>query len=215
MLGRGKTPCPSCGRRCHTLAVYLCYVDDSGDSRNGTTLSAVLVRAEHWSDLLDAWLEGRREIHRLFGVGKHAELHANQLYKGRGRYCESAEQEARFGTPQRAATGRIMLSHLARFSDFHVVTIGSPLTATPTVYAQFVARLEDWAVGEDTHRMVFYDGHRVCTTQVSSPRLTSWTSCGRPLCGMPRRTGERTETLTWAHVASSKTSSCRTARTAS
>jgi hypothetical protein len=130
--------------------VYLCYVDDSGDSRNGTTLSALLVEAEHWSGLLDAWLAGRREIHKTFGVRKHAELHANQLFKGRGE----------FGTAQRAATGRVMLSQLSAFEHFHVVTIASPQTSKPAVYAQFIAWLEDWAAREDAHLMVFYDGQQ-------------------------------------------------------
>ncbi|CAM3724112.1 DUF3800 domain-containing protein [Isoptericola cucumis] len=140
--------------------MYLCYVDDSGDSRRGTTLSALIVEAQHWSGLLDAWLTGRREIHRTFGVRKHAELHANQLYKGRGKYCETSEQERSFGTSQRAATGRIMLSHLSRFEHFQVVTVASPLTTTPTVYAKFIAWLEDWAERLDAHLMVFYDGQQ-------------------------------------------------------
>lgn len=138
--------------------MYLCYVDDSGDSKNGTTLSAILVRAEHWSGLLDAWLAGRRAIYDEFGVRKHAELHANRLYKGRGRFCETDEQNAAFDTPRRAATGRMMLSHLSRFEHFHVVTVASPLTARPAVYAQFVAWLEDWAARQDAYLMVFYDG---------------------------------------------------------
>jgi len=140
--------------------VYLCYVDDSGDSRNGTTLSALLVEAEHWSGLLDAWLTGRREIHRLYGVRKHAELHANQLYKGRGEFCETPEENDGFGTTQRAATGRIMLSHLSAFKHFQVVTVASPQTSNPAVYAQFIAWLEDWAAREETHLMVFYDGQQ-------------------------------------------------------
>jgi len=138
--------------------VYLCYVDDSGDSRNGTTLSAILVEAQHWSGLLDAWLAGRRAVYREFGVLKHAELHANRLYKGRGRLCETSEQNAVFDTPRRAATGRMMLSRLSRFKHFAVVTVASPQTSKPAVYAQFVAWLEDWASHEDAYLMIFYDG---------------------------------------------------------
>lgn len=115
--------------------MYLCYVDGSGDSRNGTTLSALLVEAEHWSGLLDAWLTGRREIHRLYGVRKHAELHANQLYKGRGEVCETPEENDGFGTTQRAATGRIMLSHLSAFKHFQVVTVASPQSSNPQAAA--------------------------------------------------------------------------------
>ncbi|MCG7284709.1 DUF3800 domain-containing protein [Cellulomonas sp. ACRRI] len=136
----------------------MAYVDDSGDSKNGTTLSALLVEPEHWSGVLDAWLAGRREVHAAFGVRKHAELHATRLYKGRGKFCESPEQDAAFGGRQRAATGRIVLSHLSQYEHFHVVTVGTTTVSKSTVYAQFVAYLEDWAASRQTELVIFYDG---------------------------------------------------------
>lgn len=136
----------------------MAYVDDSGDSRHGTTLSALLVKSNHWCGVLDAWLEGRRAVHREFGVRKNAELHAVHLYKGRGAFCETPDQQAAFGPPQRAATGRIVLSHLAQFEHFHVVTVGTSEVSKPAVYARFVAYLEDWAADRDTEVMIFYDG---------------------------------------------------------
>lgn len=140
--------------------MYVCYVDDSGDSRHGTTLSALLIEAQHWSGVLDAWLGGRRAIHEEFGVRKHAELHALDLYKGRGRFCETPEHEDRFGTTQRAAAGRIVLNHLSHYPHFHVATVATREVSKPAVYARFVAWLEDWAATQDTHLMVFYDGQQ-------------------------------------------------------
>lgn len=140
--------------------MHLCYVDDSGDSRHGTTLTALIVEDAHWTSVLDAWLSGRREIHRAFGVPKLRELHANELYKGRGRYCESSADNRRFGAAQRAATGRIMLSHLSKRSAFTVLTVGSTDRSPATLYARFVARLEDWAEARDTRVLVFYDGQQ-------------------------------------------------------
>jgi Protein of unknown function (DUF3800) len=140
--------------------MYLAYVDDSGDSKHGTTLTALLVEPHHWAGLLDAWLTGRREVHQQFGVRKHAELHATALYKGRGRFCETAEEEKRFGTGLRAATGRIVLSHLSRFDHFYVLTVGSQVVSKPTLYAMFVAHLEDWAAAMETQLMIFYDGQQ-------------------------------------------------------
>ncbi|GAA1486503.1 hypothetical protein GCM10009625_33080 [Brachybacterium fresconis] len=93
--------------------MHLVYVDDSGDSRSGTILTALLVPDHRWNDVLAAWLEGRRQIHREFGVPKTKELHANELYKGRGRYCETTADDELFSTPRREATGRIMLSWLS------------------------------------------------------------------------------------------------------
>ena len=140
--------------------MHLVYVDDSGDAKHGTMLSALIVAERNWSPLLEAWLSGRRAINDAFGVRKHAELHANQLFKGRGKFCETPEQEWVFGAPQRAAVGRIMLSHLARSERCRIVTLGSPNTTRHEVYAQFVAWLEDWASANDTYMIVFYDGQQ-------------------------------------------------------
>ncbi|GAA4719282.1 hypothetical protein GCM10023216_04880 [Isoptericola chiayiensis] len=152
--------------------MHLCYVDDSGDSKNGTTLSALMVPVERWSGLLESWLQGRRDIHRQFGVGKNTELHANLLYKGRGRFCESSTEERRFGTRQRAATGRIMLNSLARVPGWQAVTIASPEVRKPRLYAQFVAWLEDWAEACDDHLLVFYDGKQGAHAGQGEPDAT-------------------------------------------
>ncbi len=112
---------------------------------------------------------GRREVHNEFGVRKHAELHAMDLYKGRGKYCDAPEQEARFRRGLRAATGRIGLSHLAKHEHFHVVTVASPVLSKPALYAMFVAYLEDWAAIEDTQLMIFYDGQQGYAQDGSDP----------------------------------------------
>ncbi|MEV7973760.1 DUF3800 domain-containing protein [Cellulomonas sp. NPDC089187] len=138
--------------------MYLAYVDDSGDSKRATTLTTMLIQPQHWAEVLHAWLQGRRAIHAEFGVGKNTELHALTLYKGRGRYCETPEQEAVFGRPQRAASGRIVLSHLSRCAHWSLVTLASSGISTPTAYARTVAYLEDWAATMDTQVMIFYDG---------------------------------------------------------
>jgi hypothetical protein len=138
--------------------VHLCYVDDSGDSRRGVLLTALIIDASQWSDALDAWLGGRREIHRIFGVPKVRELHANELYKGRGRFCEAATANAAFGDVQRAAVGRIMLSRFSKEGSFTVLSIGTSDRSPSVAYTRLVAFLEDWAEDHETHLMVFYDG---------------------------------------------------------
>lgn len=140
--------------------MHLCYVDDSGDSLNGTTLTALIVEDKNWSGLLDAWLQGRRDLHQQFGVAKTKEIHANTLYKKRGSYCETPEQEKIFGTQNRSVAGRMLLSALSKYPDFKIVTIGSPDVGSAKVYAQFIAWLENWALEQDTHLMVFYDGQQ-------------------------------------------------------
>lgn len=140
--------------------MHLAYVDDSGDSKNGATLTALLVEAPHWAGLLEAWIEGRRAVQREFGVRRHAELHALDLYKGRREFCETKDQEAAFGKASRGATGRIMLNSLSAYGHFNVVTVGSADVVKPRLYARFVDYLEDWAKTNDTLLMIFYDGHQ-------------------------------------------------------
>ncbi|GAA4531487.1 hypothetical protein GCM10023160_34020 [Brachybacterium paraconglomeratum] len=140
--------------------MHLVYVDDSGDSRNGTILTALLVPDHRWNDVLAAWLEGRREIHREFGVPKTKELHANELYKGRGRYCETSADEDLFSTPRREATGRIMLSWLSKAEGLLVVTIATPTNSSAQAYVALVNWLDQWAEMEQTTVMIFYDGQQ-------------------------------------------------------
>lgn len=149
--------------------MHLCYIDDSGDSRSGTTLTALMVHDYSWAALLDAWLQGRREIHGLFGVPKSRELHSTELYKGRGHFCDTPEQEAAFGGAPRAAVGRIMLSTLAKHGSFELATVGTAERVKPTTYARFIAWLEDWAAVHDTHLLIFYDGQHGLDRPGASP----------------------------------------------
>lgn len=139
--------------------MYLCYLDDSGDSKHGVTITALVIEDRNWAATLDAWLEGRRAVHRDFGVLKHSEIHAHDLYKGRGRFCESEEDNKRFGRSQREAVGRILLSKLAA-AEFAAITFATSNVSKPNAYAQAIARLEDWANEQDTHLLVFYDGQQ-------------------------------------------------------
>ncbi|GAA4137738.1 DUF3800 domain-containing protein [Leifsonia shinshuensis] len=138
--------------------MHLCYVDDSGDPSRGKLLTALLIRDVDWSHVLDAWLTGREELHRLFGVHKRRELHANKLFKGRGQFCDSPEQEAAFTGSSRATAARIALSHLSKRSSFELVTVGAAERSPHVMYARFIAWLEDWAALRDTRVMIFYDG---------------------------------------------------------
>ena len=163
--------------------MHFCYVDDSGDSHNGTTLTALIVEDQHWTGLLGAWLQGRRDIHREFGVPKSKEIHAVDLYKKRGSFCETPEQEKKFGENNRAAAGRMLLSALSKHQDFTVVTVASAEVVKPRVYAKFIAWLEDWAVLNDTYLLVFYDGQQGLGKPGESLTLEEqqalWESAGR------------------------------------
>ena len=144
----------------HNAHVHICYVDDSGDSKHGVTLTGLLIEDRDWSGVLEAWLDGRRDLHREFGVPKTAELHATKLYKGRGEFCETAEQNARFGTDKRSAAARIMLSKLAQHGHLQVVTLGMGEVSKPLAYARFIAWLDEWAEDNDTYVLVMYDGQQ-------------------------------------------------------
>lgn len=138
--------------------MHLVYVDDSGDSKNGTTMTALLIEDKYWNGVLDFWLQGRREIHRDFEVPKTQEIHANNLYKGRGNYCDSEEANRSFGLAKRAAVGRILLSWLSKAEGLTIVTIATPYKQSPLAYAAFVEWLDSWADRNQTTAMIFYDG---------------------------------------------------------
>lgn len=59
--------------------MHLCYLEDSGDSKHGVTITALIIEDRDWSAVLDAWLNGRRTIHKQFRVPKNSEIHANEL----------------------------------------------------------------------------------------------------------------------------------------
>lgn len=138
--------------------MYLCYVDDSGTD-SVRTLTGLLVPAAGWGDLLHGWLEGRREVEALWGVPKNAELHAFKLVKGRGRYCPTPEQEAKFREGSRIAAHEMLLKRLARCENLIVTTVACRTKVLPDVYACFVEHLEEWAAAQDTHVMVVLDGN--------------------------------------------------------
>lgn len=139
--------------------MYLCYLDDSGDSKHGVTITALLIKDSDWSAVLEAWLAGRREIHREFAVLKHSEIHANDLYKGRGSYCATDAGNKSFGSDKRAAAGRILLRRLSD-APFIAVTYATSIVSKPTAYARAIARLEDWASEHDTYLLICYDGQQ-------------------------------------------------------
>lgn len=118
-----------------------------------------MIEEQNWSSVLDCWLKGRREIYNEFRVLKNREIHANHLYKGRKSYCETPEEDARFGTAKRAAAGRVLLSWLAKAS-FTTLTFGTAERSKPKAYARAIAALEDWATENDTFLLVFYDGQQ-------------------------------------------------------
>ena len=142
------------------LHVRLCYVDDSGDSKHGVILSAILVEDRAWNGVLAAWLDGRRAISEEFGVSKSKELHAVNLDKGRGNFLSEGMSANSFTSHQRDATGRIMLSHLSRAEGFRVVTLAISRRSKSVAYRDFLCWLDNWAAQEDETAMVFYDGHQ-------------------------------------------------------
>lgn len=137
--------------------MHLCYVDDSGGD-NARTVTGLLIPAASWSDLLHCWLDGRRELTSTWGVGRHAELHANQLAKGRGRYCDTPARQAAFNKAARLSAYRIMLSNLARCDALTITTVAAETRFQVAVYRLFVAHLEEWAARADSHVVVIFDG---------------------------------------------------------
>lgn len=126
-------------------------------------MTALIIDERDWVSVLRAWLHGRREVHRAFGVLTTCEIHAVQLYKGRGSYCATPTENAQFDRSKRAATGRILLAALAQ-ARFTAVTVGTATPSKPLAYARAIRWLEGWAREEDTRLLIFYDGEQGLAT---------------------------------------------------
>lgn len=104
------------------------------------------------------WLEGRRKLSETWGVRKHAELHALELAKQRGSFCETEQQERVFVHQARRRAYEIMMNALADVEGLVTFTVAARETRLPIVYALFIQRLERWATTHETHVMVLFDG---------------------------------------------------------
>lgn len=62
-----------------------------------------------------------------------------------------------------------MLTALAKYPSFTVVTVGTSERSKPKAYARFVAWLEDWAAANSTRLMLFYDGQQGLDHPENSP----------------------------------------------
>lgn len=138
--------------------MYFCYIDDSGDSKTGSTMSVLLVEDRHWSGLLAEWIVGRRKVHNEWGLGKNTEVHANKLLKGRGRFCDTEEQDKAFNNEARAAAARVLLKNLANYRNFTLWNFGMETTRNHELYVRVIDHIEEWASEQDTYVTVFYDG---------------------------------------------------------
>lgn len=165
--------------------MYFCYIDDSGDSKSGSTMSVILVEDKHWSGLLGSWLDARHNVHEEWGLGKNTEIHAHKLLKGRGKFCDTEEQNNKFNSTARGAASRVLLNNLATYEDFRVLTFGMATTRNHELYEKVIDYLEDWALEEDTYLMVFYDGMQGFKHLLDDGDLepqearTQWTLAGR------------------------------------
>lgn len=146
-------------------------------------MTALLIQNRNWNGVLDFWLQGRRAIHRDFKVPKTQEIHANNLYKGRGNYRDSEEVNRSFSSAKRAAVGRILLSWLSKADGLTIVTIATRHKQSPLAYAAFMEWLDGWAERNQTTAMIFYDGKQGydCVDDGRSPEKirTQWDSAFR------------------------------------
>jgi hypothetical protein len=53
------------------------YVDDSGDDKVGSSMTAVLIPAERWATCLGYWTKLRSELEDRHGLPRHFEIHSN------------------------------------------------------------------------------------------------------------------------------------------
>lgn len=86
--------------------MHLVYVDDSGDSKNGTTMTALLIENRNWNGVLDFWLQGRRQFIAILKCPKHRKFTQIISNKGRANHRDSEEVNRSLSSAKRAAVGR-------------------------------------------------------------------------------------------------------------
>ncbi len=123
-------------------------------------MTALIIEDRQWAGLLSVWLAARSRIHQDFGVSKKQELHAHKLFRGRGRPCDTEEQNSKFRAGEREAVGRILLSALGGFPGVSIFSIGMEKSTGPQVYSAMLDRLAVWAEQHQTFLMIFYDGQQ-------------------------------------------------------
>ncbi|MEX2570439.1 MAG: DUF3800 domain-containing protein [Gemmatimonadota bacterium] len=151
--------------------MYLCYVDESGDSgyaaqgspSTAFVLSAVLLQHTEWADLLDRLKTMRGYFHQKFGVSRRVELKANYLIHRKGP----------FKTMGLSPTERLkiyeyvmrMQEKETRFTTFAVLIdkgkINKPQSVDPRAQAWklLIERIDNFT-GTDENVMLFPDaGH--------------------------------------------------------
>jgi hypothetical protein len=81
-------------RAVHVFAVYLCYMDESGDpgvhpgSPTPTyTVSCLFIHDSHWVAAFEDTLRYRRYLSNNFGLRMRTEIKANELVKGSGPWA--------------------------------------------------------------------------------------------------------------------------------
>lgn len=138
--------------------MYLVYADDSGDSNDLFTVTGLFIRAEEWSEVLEAWLQGRQRLRDDYGVDKWAELHGSSLFKGRGRIWATEHDVAKYNSLRyRRAIGRRALKALAG-TRARVLTVAVPKEKSKEAYGAFVAWVENWAESIGEYVIIFFDG---------------------------------------------------------
>lgn len=142
--------------------VHLCYIDDSGNSKEGVTYTALLIPEQQWSPLLDRWLTARASIQERFLIKKKTELHAVELIGNRGYVISEAGEDPvrRVPSHQRPTIYRDMVKAIPG-PGIGLVTVAKRGSDAIGAYAALLLKLEEWARDRDTYLLLMYDGREL------------------------------------------------------
>lgn len=142
--------------------VHLCYIDDSGNSKEGVTYTALVVPEREWSPLLDRWLTARASVHERFLVKKKSELHAVTLIGGQGYVTSEPGEEPvrRVPNHQRPTIYRDMVNAIPG-PGIRLITVAKRGSDSTAAYSALLLKLEEWARVEDSYLLLMYDGREL------------------------------------------------------
>jgi len=144
--------------------MYLLYCDESGDSGHSTNVTrfyttvGIIVRDHSWNDCLKKLKVFRKQLQRNYGISPGAELHATEIWNGRGNY-------RRLSRSQRKTLLRDVLVFVRTLSEVKIIVVTAEKASSKlrgksifeTTWKYFFQRYENFLKKEGEFGLVLPD----------------------------------------------------------
>jgi hypothetical protein len=133
--------------------MHVVYIDESSDPSAGvTTISALMIPAEHWAEGFAQIRRFRLDLKQTDGVYVQKELHAWKLVSGRGAIATGIVTKSR-----RCEIFKEHLTLIARLPGVRVFNAVFPTDGVERAMERLLNRFNTCASGQDSHFLVVCD----------------------------------------------------------